>query len=243
MEWGVFKSKGHQSVFDKALTIFQERTKNLKVAEQEIEKERIQSNKEHKYEQRKVQEDLFNMTKDKRRFAREARNNLQNQLPSIINRDKTYQGWTLREKQRLLRSFNTVRSEDMFPAITCTDANIPAIMKRSISKESQFHNWLIGLPRIRDPSVKRRTFRNTKLVKRDAGNKNDKNSDARAAKKHSRVENIVFNVPLSLRDTKIAAEKHYEASSRRLRKKAIVMIAAQDWNSRKGKLPTFKDTK
>ena len=80
MEWGVFKSKGHQSVFDKALTIFQERTKNLKVAEQEIEKERIQSNKEHKYEQRKVQEDLFNMTKDKRRFAREARNNLQNQL-------------------------------------------------------------------------------------------------------------------------------------------------------------------
>ena len=55
MEWHVSKSRGHQSVHDKALTIFQERIKSLAVAEREIEKERVQSNIELKTEKRKVQ--------------------------------------------------------------------------------------------------------------------------------------------------------------------------------------------
>ncbi|KAJ7352934.1 hypothetical protein OS493_032873 [Desmophyllum pertusum] len=121
---------------------FQERTKKLKVAEQEIEKERIQTNIDYKFEERKVKEDLISMSRDKKRFAREAKNRGP-ELPSL-NREKTFQGWTTSEKQRLLRSFSTERSHESFPSITCTVANVPQIMKRSISKESQFHNWLVG---------------------------------------------------------------------------------------------------
>ena len=57
-------TRGHQSVYDKALKIIQERTKKLKVAEQEIEKERMQTYIEHKFEERKVKEDLIKMSRD-----------------------------------------------------------------------------------------------------------------------------------------------------------------------------------
>lgn len=130
-------TRDHQSVYDKALTIFQERTKKFKVAEQEIEKERMQTYIDYKFEERKVKEDLIKLTRDRKRFARETKNQ---QLPSL-NREKTCQGWTRMEKQRLLRRFSTERSDDTFPEITCTEANVPQIMKRSISKKSQFHNW------------------------------------------------------------------------------------------------------
>ena len=60
-------TRGHQSVYDKALTIFQERTKTLKVAEQEIEKERMQTYIDYKFEERKVREDLIKMSRDRKR--------------------------------------------------------------------------------------------------------------------------------------------------------------------------------
>lgn len=226
-------TKGHQSVYDKALTIFQERTKKLKVAEQEIEKERIQTNIDYKFEERKVKEDLISMSRDRKRFAREAKNRGP-ELPSL-NREKTFQGWTTREKQRLLRSFSTERSHESFPSITCTVANVPQIMKRSISKESQFHNWLIGFPRIKDSSGKR-TFRNVRIAKADSGD--NTNSDTRAMQRHSKVANIVYNVPLTLRDTKTAAERHYEATSHRERKHAVVMATSKTW--KRERLPRLK---
>ena len=229
MQRAIVKSKGHQSVYDKALTIFQERTKTLKHAEQEIEKERIQTNIDHKFEERKVREDLFKLTRDRHRFAREARNKLEPQLPSIVNREKTFQGFTSREKKRLLRSFSGERNDDLFPVITCTDANIPRIMRRTISKESQFHNWLIGLPRIQDTGVEGRTFQKMKLVKQKAQNEHVQISDARAMKKHSKVQNI-YNIPLTLRDTEITTKRHRDGGSRRLRKNKLVMIASQNWN-------------
>lgn len=221
----------HQSVYDKALTIFQERTKKLKVAEQEIEKERIQTYIDYKFEERKVKEDLIKMSRDRKRFAREANNQ---QLPSL-EREKTFQGWTRKEKQRLLRRFSTERSRDeTFPAITCTEANVPQIMKRSISKESQFHNWLIGFPKIKDSSGKR-TLRKGRLPK--GGSEND-NSDTGAIKRHSKVANIVYNVPLTLSDTKIAVERHYEATSQRERKLAVFMATSESLKHKR--LPKLK---
>ena len=224
-------ARGHQSVYDKALTIFQERIKKLKVAEQEIEKERIQTNIDYKFEERKIKEDLINMSKDRKRFAREAKTR---QLP-LLNREKTDQGCTVRERQRLLRSFRTERSHESFPAITCTAPNVPQIMKRSISKESQFHNWLIGFPKIKVTSMKR-TFRNARQTKGYSGNTNT--NDTRAIKRHSKVANIVYNVPLTLRDTKTAAETHYKVTSHRERKHAIVKATSQ--NRTRQRFPKLK---
>lgn len=218
-------TKGHQSVYDKALTIFQERTKKLKVVEQAIEKERMQTYIDYKFEERKIKEDLIKMSRDRKRFAREAKNQ---QLP-LLNRKKTYQGWTRKEKQRLLRRFSTERSDESFPAITCTEANIPQIMKRSISKESQFHNWLIGFPKLKDSSGKR-TLRNVRLAK---GDSEDSNSDTRAIKRHSKVANIVYNVPLTVSDTKTAAERHYETTSQRERKRAVFMATSESWRHKR----------
>ena len=223
-------TRDHQSVYDKALTIFQEGTKKLKVTEQEIEKERMQTYIDYKFEERKVKEDLLKLTRDRKRFAREAKNQ---QLPSL-NREKTCQGWTRMEKQRLLRRFSTERSDDTFPEITCTEANVPQIMKRSISKRSQFHNWLIGFPKIKDSSGKR-TLRKGRLAKSGS---DDNYSDTGAIKRHSKVANIVYNVPLTLSDTKTAVERHYEATSQRERKHAVFIAASE---SRKHKrLPKLK---
>ena len=234
MEWHASKSRGHQSVHDKALTIFQERIKSLAVAEREIEKERIQSNIELKTEKRKVQEDLFNLNRDRKRFAREARNKSQfNQLPRLVSREKTFQGLSVRDKQKLLRSFSTERSADTFPSITCTDANVPQIMKRSISRESQFHNWVIGFPRIKDSSSKR-TLRNKKLAKQGAKNEN---SDAGAVKRHSKVENIVFNVPVTLTNGNASARHDQLQVSHQKRRKGV----ATSWNVKNEKLPNLKD--
>ena len=238
MEWQTTKSKGHQSVYDKAFTIFQERIKNLTLAEQEIEKERIQTNIDLKFEKRKVQEDLISMNRDRTRFAKEARNKLQLQLPSLVNREKSCQGLTLSEKQKLLRSFSSKRCDDLFPEITCTEANVPRIMKRSISKESQYHNWLLGFPKIKDSSFQR-TSRNKKLANREAENES---SEARAAKKHSKVENIVFNVPLTLKNAELTeTARRYDNTSQQRREKAIVMVSPQNWNLKNRKLPKLKD--
>lgn len=214
-------TRGHQSVYDKGLKIFHERTKKLKVNEQEIEKERMQTTISYKFEEAKVKEDLIKMYRDRKRFAKEAQNH---QLPSL-NREKTSLGWTRKEKQRLLRHYSTERSDELFPAITCTEANVPRIMKRSISKESQYHDWLIGFPKVKD-STGKRTLRNGRLAKSGSW---DNNSDMGAIKKHSKVANIVFNVPLTLRltDTKIAAERHYEATIPRQRKYAVFLAASE----------------
>ena len=218
--------EGHQSVYDKVLTIFQERTKKLKVAEQEIENERMQAYIDYKFEERKVKEELIKLSRDRKHFAREAKNQ---QLPSLNRERKTYQGLTKKGKQRLLRRFRTERNDETFPAITCTEANVPRIMKRSISKESQFHNWLIGFPKIKDSSGKR-TLRKGRLAK---GGSDDNNSDRGAIKRHSKVANIVYNVPLTLSDTKTAVERHYEATSQRERKHAVFMAASESWKHKR----------
>ena len=223
-------TRGHQSVYDKALTIFQERTEKLKLADQEIEKERMRTCIDYKFEEGKVKEDLLKMSRDRKRFAREAENQ---PLPSL-NREETYQRWTRKERQRLIRRFSTERSDETFPAITCTEANVPQIMKRSISKESQFHNWLIGFPKIKDSSGKR-ALRKGRLAK---GCSEDNNSDTAAIKRHSKVANIVYNVPLTLTGTQTAAERHYEATLRGGRKQAVFMAASESWKHKR--LPKLK---
>lgn len=107
-------------------------------------------------------------------------------------------------------------------------------MKRSISKESQYHNWLIGFPKVKDSSGKR-TLRNGRFAK---GGSKDNNREMGAIKKHSKVANIVFNVPLTLRDTRTAAEGHYEATSARQRKYAVFMAASESWKHKR--LPKLK---
>ena len=140
--------------------------------------------------------------------------------------EKAFQGWTRKEKQRLLRRFNTERSGETFPAITCTEANVPQIMKRSISKESQFHNWLIGFPKLKNSPSDKRSLRKGRLAK---GGSDDNNSNRGAIKRHSKVANIVYNVPLTLSDTKTAIERHYETTSQGERKHAVFMAISESW--------------
>lgn len=236
MEWQRSTSKGHQSVYGKALAIFQERVKKLKVVEQEIEKERVKTNIDYKYEERKIKEDLINLCRDRKRFARDAKSR---DLPPL-SKEKDSQGWTEREKQRRLRSLRIERSHESFPAITCTVANIPQIMKRSISKESQFHNWLIGFPKIIKVASTRHTSRNTKQKKGSLGYGDGNTNDSKAMKPHSKVANIVFNVPLTLKDAKAAAETRLEVTSQRERKRTIAMTAkSQSW--RESRFPKLKE--
>ena len=85
-----------------------------------------------------------------------------------------------------------------------------------------------------------------KLVKKKSQNEHVHNSDARAMKKHSKVQNI-YNIPLTLRDTEITTERHRacDAGSQRLWKTKLVMIASQNWNFKEteGKLAKLNNAK
>ena len=54
MEWQTTKSKGHQFVYDKDFKIFQEQIKSFTIAEQGLEKDRIQTDIELKSEKLKM---------------------------------------------------------------------------------------------------------------------------------------------------------------------------------------------
>lgn len=139
----------HQSVYDKALAIFQEGAKNLEIKTQAIDRERIQSSIEHKLEERKIKQDLLTMIKEKNRLENES----QREGSLMVRREKTFGGLDAIRKRQKMSNLERQKSQDCFPPITCTTANVPRIMRRNLSNESEFYNWVTGLPKIANRSI------------------------------------------------------------------------------------------
>ena len=193
----------HQSVYDKALAIFQEGTKKLEVINKAIDRERIQSSIEHKLEERKVKQDLISMMKEKNRLDNESRKgSIAMDKTSLLRREQTFSGLETLRKRNTLK---TQRSVDLFPPITCTTANVPRIMRRNLSNESEFYNWVTGLPRLGNRSIialRHVTSGNgvtTKPAKTNNGVLGTANDDF-DERRVSKVSNIVYNVPLFSRE-------------------------------------------
>lgn len=190
----------HQNVYDKALAIFQEGTKNLAVRTKAIDRERIQSTIQHKLEERKVKQDLLTMIKEKNRLENESKD-----FP-VLRREKSFAGIETLKKRKTLQ---TRRSMDCFPSITCTTANVPKIMRRNLSNESEFYNWLTGLPKIGNRSIiALQPVARTHDDKADPDSPRKSSTDlppppnktsevpTEDSRRYSKVSNIVYSVPL-----------------------------------------------
>jgi len=194
----------HQSVYDKALAIFQEGAKNLEIRTQAIDRERIQSSIEHKLEERKIKQDLIAMTKEKNRLENES----QRMSSSLLRREKTLSEIDIIKKRQKSSSLHRQRSQDSFPPITCTTANVPRIMRRNLSNESEFYNWVTGLPKIGNRSIvslrpvtrdneAKPTTADSVLPTRSATNSETPTSSSDIdQRRFSKVSNIVYSVPL-----------------------------------------------
>ena len=115
-------------------------------------------------------------------------------LSQDVNERKT--ALTLRD---LKIQGNNETDQDCFPAITCTEVNIPKILKRSISIESETYNWLFGLPnqRTKPASLIAKELRLAKRFTKET--KVSQKEEDLKRKRSSRVQkSIVYNVPISL---------------------------------------------
>lgn len=199
----------HQSVYDKALAIFHEGTKKLELMTKAIDRERIQSSVEHKLEERKVKQDLLTMIKDKNRIDSEPRG-LNALEKGLLRRENTFSGmeaFKRRKQLRLQKGLSTL------PQLTCTTANVPKIMRRNLSNESEFHNWLTGLPKIGKPSFSLSSRPVTKETTKPLP-EGTQTSDSKEEEKRriSKVSNIVYNVPLfSKEERKLIRENSFQS--------------------------------
>lgn len=216
----------HQSVYDKALAIFQEGAKKLQVKTQAIDKERIQSTIEHKLEERKVKQDLITMIKEKTRLENESILD----KPAVLRREKTFSGIEI-GRRRKTSTLHRQNSQDSFPPLTCTTANIPRIMRRNLSNESEFYNWVTGLPKIanrsivalrpvtRDNAESKPTTADSSLPPKSTNTALPNDVDNR---RFSKVSNIVYNVPLfSREDRKLVKSYSFPAMKHKPKLKPI----------------------
>lgn len=202
----------HQSVYDKALAIFHEGTKNLELMTKAIDRERIQSSIEHKLEERKVKQDLFTMIKDKNRFDNEPRG-LSALDKGLLRRENTFSGMEAFKRRKQLSLQKGLSS---LPQLTCTTANVPRIMRRNLSNESEFHNWLTGLPNITKPSFSLSSRPVTKETKKPSLEETTKPNKEEEERRFSKVSNIVYNVPLfSTEERKLIRENSLQSFDRK----------------------------
>lgn len=195
-----------QSIYDKTLTIFQEGSKTLRLISTELERERIQATINHSMERNRVRSDLLNLTKERKRLAREP---WQAQMETLRRQRSFTEISDTKERRKLLKSYLIERDYDIFPDITCTQANVPKILKRSISAKSEFHNWVTGLPSIRgnNSSAGVQLSKENSASKKESAppKENKRNQDQggererRLIKRSSTVDNISYSIPVSLK--------------------------------------------
>ena len=95
---------------------------------------------------------------------------------------------------RKRQTLESQKSLDLFPRLTCTTANVPKIMRRNLSSESEFYNWVTGLPKIGNRSIVALRPVTTDNLKTKTVNTN--NVAEIYDQRRSKVGNIVYNVPM-----------------------------------------------
>ncbi|XP_032228176.2 uncharacterized protein LOC116611761 [Nematostella vectensis] len=237
MSWGRNRHPAHQSVYDKALTIFQEGTKHLEDLTNAIDRERIQSCIDHKLEERKIKQDFVTLIKERNRLGRESRSGASTR--PLVSRQKSFREIQAHEKRRKLRMFSLARSCDTFPQITCTVANVPKIMKRNLSSESEFHNWITGRPKlansgfvapVEQPVAKRSTTKTKHMA----------DTELEKMKHQSRkVADIVNNIPFFRKQD---TNNMIPSQSKTYLSDAAVVSKGRDEARTRGKFPSLFNT-
>lgn len=188
-------------LFQKVVFFVREGKKSLEKRNREVDRDRAQSILNFKAKRRELKAKLREFNEEQKKIASNkkqgsSRSSLKSLEPlsQDINERKT--ALTLRD---LKIQGNIETDQDCFPAITCTEVNIPKILKRSISIESETYNWLFGLPNqgTKPASLIAKELRLAKRFTKET--KVSQKEEDLKRKRSSRVQkSIVYNVPISL---------------------------------------------
>lgn len=152
--------KDRNSVYQKALVVCHEEEKQLSLMQKELDKDRLQTYIDYKLETKRLQKELLTLRREQLQLMNEARKN-QKDKKSLDDLAKE----SLSVQSPRNRNLETMKLKKKFslPIVTPTQRNIPKIMKRNLSYESEFFTWTFGLPSLEhgsklNPAEKQRKY-------------------------------------------------------------------------------------
>jgi hypothetical protein len=139
------KKDTRNSVYQKALVVCHEDEKQLIILQHEIEKDRLQTYIDYKLEAKRLKKELLTLRREQLQLMNEASHNLKERktVDDIAKETTSVQSTRSRnlETMKLKKKFS-------LPHLTPTQRNIPKIMKRNLSYESEFFTWTFGVPQV-----------------------------------------------------------------------------------------------
>ena len=193
-------SKERQSVYQKALEICHEGDKELSLLQQDLERSKLQSYLSYKLEERQLRNELIRIKREQRSLAKEAKQRKrENKTIDDIAKE-------MKERNPGNRGKSAILFEKKFalPQINCTQKNVPQILKRKLSHESEYYTWTFGLPNIQNtmkslPAEEGGHRRKEKVI--DSKGVSDAedicDNDLKTAGSNTGNRDIVLNIPAS----------------------------------------------
>lgn len=152
--------KDRNSVYQKALVIVHEDEKQLRLMQKELEKDRLQKYIDYKLEAKRLQKELLTLRQEQLQLMNQAR---KNQLDNKTVDDIAKESLTVQSPRNRNLEAMKLKKKFSLPIVTPTQRNIPRIMKRNLSYESEYFTWTFGLPQLEQGSKRNATEKQRKL--------------------------------------------------------------------------------
>ena len=200
MPSGDYSGKQRQSVYEKALVISHEGEKELSLLQKALDRSKLETYISYKLEERELRNQLFRIRREQINLAKEAKQR-QRENKSIDDIAKE-----MKVKNPGNRGAMAIMLEKKFalPEVNCTQKNVPKILRRSLSHESEYFTWTFGLPKIENP-VKTLNPSDGEQKKKakaeikgtgDSATEGVQDDDTNRVRANT-IHNIVYNVPVT----------------------------------------------
>ena len=196
-------TRGPQSVYEKALLIVHEEKKFLTNLKKELEEHKIKKCIDYKLEERKLRKELIGLRKEHKRLENEAfkRDRDHKTVDDVAKQFRRNDRSVQIETEQLKKKLNTL------PQISCTQRNIPRILRRDLSAESEYYTWTSGITKpgyrmalsSRLPAIEQSVSAVKRLQRKEnkAGNSEPENRSKRRD-----VHSICYSIPISEQKSK-----------------------------------------
>lgn len=168
----------------------------------ELEKDRLQTYIDHKLEAKRLQKELLKLRQEQLQLMNEARQNLRERrtVDDIAKEKTSLQGVRNRNLEAL-----KLKKKFSLPHLTPTQRNIPKIMKRTLSYESEFFTWTFGLPQIdgQPPKLKGKSEKQ----QLNSFNNSNESLESKPEKKNRKTSHILTSEPKFINDNGKAANR------------------------------------
>ncbi|XP_078351961.1 uncharacterized protein LOC144636647 [Oculina patagonica] len=199
MPSGDYSGKERQSVYEKALVICHEGEKELSLLQKDLDRSKLQTYISYKLEERQLRNELFRIKREQINLAKEAKQRERDNksIDDIAKEMKVTNPGN--------RGAMTIKLEKKFalPEVNCTQKNVPKILRRTLSHESEYFTWTFGLPKIENAVKALNPADNDqkKKGKVDSKGTNEsegvQESDEVGRARANTIHNIVYNVPVT----------------------------------------------